>query len=468
MKKFKLTAVILAVGLLATYGFAKSIPHWFAPKMTNPPQVDIQDPELIAKGEYYARVADCVACHTAPGGQSFAGGLGMQTPLGAIYSTNITPDPETGIGDYSYADFERAVRRGVRPDNVALYPAMPFVSYMIAEDEEIEAMYAYFMSAVEPVKQDNHPATIPWPASMRWPVSFWHLAFAQPRQFEPQPERTAEQNHGAYLVEGLAHCGACHTPRGIGFQEKALADDSSREFLGGSVLEGWFAKSLRNEGVGLAIWSEEEIVEFLRTGRTDHTAAFGSMAEVVEHSTQYFSDGDLQAIAAYLKSLPERQGYDQEWLPNEDTTTAKLRSGQIDSPGAIIYTQECAACHRMDGRGAPRIFPALAQNSIVFAEDPSSLIQVTMAGGVMADTEHDTMAFAMPAFYHLSNQDLADVLNFIRNGWGNHGSEITTRDIARMRRIVDNAPHHYAPEHHAPEHSAPQHQAPAAEEQYYE
>src|SRR5690554_3135491 len=396
MKAVKYLVAIGLIGFLLIFAFAKSVPYWFAPKLENPPQVDINNPALIAKGEYYARVADCVACHTAPGGKPFAGGLGMQTPLGAIYSTNITPDPTTGIGNYSYADFERAVRRGVRPDHTALYPAMPFVSYMIAKDEEIEAMYAYFMSAVEPVQQANQAATIPWPASMRWPVSLWHLMYAQPREFQPNPNRTAQENHGAYLVEGLAHCGACHTPRGIGFQEKALYDDTSGNFLAGSVLEGWFAKSLRNEGVGLETWSNADIVEFLRTGRTDITAAFGSMAEVVEHSTQYFTATDLEAMAAYLSSLAPKPGREATWQPQPDTTTAQLRNGNFDSPGAIIYAQECAACHRMDGMGAPRVFPALAGNSIVFAEDPSSMIQVTMAGGRMPHTEHDTMAFAMP------------------------------------------------------------------------
>ncbi|RUO38008.1 alcohol dehydrogenase [Aliidiomarina taiwanensis] len=445
-KAIKVTIVGAAALLVAAVGIAKSVPYWFAPKMDNPPTVNIHDPELIAKGEYYARVADCVACHTAPGGKPFAGGLGMQTPLGAIYSTNITPDPETGIGNYSYADFERAVRRGVRPDNVSLYPAMPSVSYMIAKDDEIEAMYAYFMSAVEPVRQDNQASTIPWPANMRWPLAWWQLIFAQPREFAEDPTLTAQQNHGAYLVEGLAHCGACHTPRGIGFQEKSLSNRDSEQFLAGSVLEGWYAKSLRNEGVGLAIWSEDEIVEFLRTGRTHHTAAFGSMSDVVEKSTQYFTDEDLQAIASFLKTLQPRSGYAVDWQPNDDTTTAKLRSGNITEPGEIIYIQECATCHRLDGKGAPRVFPALAGNSIVFAEDPSSLIQVTLAGAKMADTKYDMMAFTMPGFYHLSNQDLADVLNFIRTGWGNHGSTISTRDIARMRRVVDHAPEHYVPQ----------------------
>lgn len=446
MRKFlSVLAVFLILVWLGSYLIARSVPYWFAPKLTTNLTIDIEDPELIKQGEYFARVADCVACHTAPNGQPFAGGLGMQTPLGAIYSTNITPDKETGIGRYSYEDFERAVRRGFRPDQTPLYPAMPYVSYAIVKDSEIEAMYAYFMSAVQPIKQSNQPSTIPWPANMRWPLAWWQLLFAPPRHFEPDATRTAEENRGAYLVEGLAHCGACHTPRGIGFQEKKLADDPSGIFLSGSVLEGWYAKSLRNEGLGLSTWTEDELSDFLLTGRNDKTAAFGSMADVVEHSSQYFSQSDRLAIVHYLKSLAPRPGYAENWQPNPDTTTQKLRDGRITTAGEIIYMQECAACHRLDGQGAPRIFPALAGNSIVFAEDPSSLIQVTLAGSKMAQTPHDEMTFIMPGFYQLPNQDIADVLNFIRNAWGNHGSRISTKDVARMRRVVDHAPVHYVP-----------------------
>lgn len=369
----------------------------------------------------------------------------MQTPMGAIYSTNITPDIETGIGSYSYADFERAVRKGIRQDNQPLYPAMPFVSYKIVNDAEIEAMYAYFMSSVSAVKQQNQQTTIPWPASMRWPLAWWHALFSPARSFTANPNLTTEQNQGAYLVEGLAHCGACHTPRGIAFQEKALSDDESGQFVSGSVLEGWYAKSLRNEGLGLATWKQADIVEFLKTGRTDKTAAFGSMADVVAHSTRYFTDKDLNAIASYLHQLAPRPGYEKNWQSKADTTTSALRSGDFSASGALLYMEQCAACHRLDGKGAPRIFPALAGNSIVFAEDPSSLIQVTLAGGEMATTAHDVMTFTMPEFYHLKNQELADVLNFIRNSWGNHGSHISTRDVATMRRVVDHAPVHYVP-----------------------
>ncbi|PZR94698.1 MAG: alcohol dehydrogenase [Stutzerimonas stutzeri] len=435
-------AFVGVAGLAFAYATALSTPYWFKPKQEA--QVDIKDAELVRKGEYLAHAGDCIACHTAPGGKHFAGGLGMQTPMGTIYSTNITPDSTTGIGGYSYGDFERAVRKGIRPDGTHLYPAMPYVSYAVVRDDDIKALYAYFMSSVEAVRQDNQPTTMPWPLSMRWPLAWWQLAFAQPREFatvtkDPQLER------GAYLVEGLAHCGACHTPRGIAFQETAMADGNNSRFLSGSVLEGWYAKNLRGEDTGLSTWTTAEIVDFLKTGRNDKTAAFGSMADVVEHSSQHLSNDDLTAIATYLKSLKPREGRSPTWHPKDDFTTAALKAGDFSAPGASSYAEHCAICHRMDGKGASRIYPALAGNSMVFADDPSSLIQVTLAGGRMPKTPHDTMAFTMPGFANLTNREVADVLNFIRNGWGNHGSEITEADISRMRHEIARKPKHYVP-----------------------
>lgn len=443
MNKLKV-AILSGLGLLAVmFLIAVSTPYWFATKQEA--RVDVRDPQLIGKGEYLARAGDCAACHTAPGGRPFAGGLAMQTPMGAIYSTNITPDKNTGIGNYSYGDFERAVRRGVRPDGVPLYPAMPYVSYVVASDNDIQALYAYFMSSVKTVEQNNPPTTIPWPLSARWPLVWWQLLFAQPRQFVTNTPLSGDQQRGAYLVEGLGHCGACHTPRGIAFQEKVLRDVDGGTYLSGSVLEGWYAKSLRNESTGLASWTEDQVVDFLRTGRTERTAAFGSMADVVAHSTQYLSADDLRSMARYLKQLSARANRPEAWVPKEDTTTARLRAGDYSEPGATRYVEHCAACHRLDGRGAPRVFPALAGNSIVFADDPSSLIQITLAGSAMAKTPHDRMAFVMPGFNQLRNREIAEILNFLRNGWGNHGTEVTDSDVARMRRLVDHKPAHYVP-----------------------
>lgn len=443
MGKFKKLMLVGSVGFLGVFALAKSVPYWYAPKQEA--NVDLTDKQLIKQGEYAAIAGDCAACHTAPGGKPFAGGLAMQTPMGAIYSTNITPDKKTGIGEYSYADFERAVRRGIRKDNTSLYPAMPSPSYQIVADDEIKAMYAYFMTQVPAVEQQNQDSTIPFPANWRWPLALWQLAFAQPREFVAQANASEEVVRGQYLVEGLAHCGACHTPRGIAFQEKSLSLTDGDAFLSGAVLEGWYAKSLRGEYTGLASWTQDELVDFLTTGRTDKTAAFGSMADVVGHSTQHMSKQDVYAIAAFIKQLPAKSGYALQAPEKSDKTSDQLLAGQYQATGALEYVENCAVCHRADGNGAPRIFPALANNSIVFAEDPSSLIQVTLEGGAMPATAHDKMAFVMPGFDHLEDQEVADILTFIRTGWRNQASTISAKQIAQMREMLSHKATNYVP-----------------------
>ncbi|ART81088.1 alcohol dehydrogenase [Oceanisphaera avium] len=394
----------------------------------------------IAKGAYIARTADCVACHTRPGGQPYAGGLAMQTPLGAIYSTNITPDFDTGIGHYSLADFNRAVKHGVTPDNRPLYPAMPYPSYAIIPDEDIRDLYAYFMHAVAPVTQANGESTIPWPLNMRWPMSWWQLIFAPQRDFIVDARLSEQDNRGAYLVEGPGHCGACHTPRGLAYQEKAmsLATGDNSDFLAGAVIDGWRAKSLRGEARGLASWSHEELALFFKTGRTDTVAAFGAMAEVIEHSTRYMKDEDISAMASYLKQLPPAKNKILNFAPKPDTTTALLREGKSLDEGATLYVEHCQVCHRADGKGIPRIFPALAGNSAVFAKNPQSVIQITFEGGLMPSNEYDLMDFAMPAFNHLTNQELVSVMNFIRNGWQNQAPMVTSKQVSHIRDFLHN------------------------------
>lgn len=398
----------------------------------------LADATVLARGAYVARTADCVACHSVPGGAAFAGGLAMQTPVGAIYSTNITPDPDTGIGAYSYRDFVRAVQHGVRPDGTPLYPAMPYPSYAIMPEADMQALYAWFKNGVQPVKQSNAAATIPWPLNMRWPMAWWQVLFAPPREFVPPIAGDARIARGAYLVEGPGHCGACHTPRGLAYQEKALSLADGDSFLSGAVIDGWRAKSLRGEAQGLQSWTSGEIVEFLRTGRTDKVAAFGAMADVVEHSTRYFTGDDLQSVAAYLKQLPPVQGRLQQFAAKADQTTAALQDGRYDTRGALLYMEYCASCHRADGQGMPRIFPALAGNSAVFAEYPQSLIQITLEGGRMPANAVDTMAFTMPAFRDLPDQDIADIISFIRSGWTNQADPIDARDVSRIRDFLSS------------------------------
>ncbi|MGO1246323.1 MAG: c-type cytochrome [Oceanisphaera sp.] len=406
-------------------------------------QLNSNNTQLVQKGEYVARTADCVACHTAPGGQPFAGGLAMETPLGAIYSTNITPDKDTGIGQYSLADFKRAVQHGVTPDNRPLYPAMPYPSYAIMPDEDISAMYAYFMTGVNAVNQANGESTIPWPFNMRWPMSWWQLLFAPDRDFEPDTQLSALENRGAYLVEGPGHCGACHTPRGLAYQEKAMKmDGANSAFLSGAVIDGWRAKSLRGEARGLSSWSQDELEQFFATGRTDKVAAFGAMGDVIEHSTRYMSEADISAMSAYLKQLPPAKGKILAFEPKEDTTTAALQAGSDLSQGALLYVENCMVCHRADGLGIPRIFPALAENSAIFAKNPQSVIQVTLEGGKMPSNNKDVMDFAMPSFNHMSDDEVASVINFIRNGWTNQAPEVAASEVKHIRQfLAGKSPH---------------------------
>ncbi|AJO75794.1 MULTISPECIES: cytochrome c [Pseudomonas] len=400
------------------------------------------DPQaLVKQGEYLARAGDCVACHTAKDGKPFAGGLPMETPIGTIYSTNITPD-KTGIGEYSFEDFDKAVRHGVAKSGDTLYPAMPYPSYARVSDADMQALYAYFMKGVAPVAQENRDSDIPWPLSMRWPLAGWRWLFAPSvadLQGQAAPAPAGQDplvGRGAYLVEGLGHCGACHTPRALTMQEKALSAGEGSQFLAGSApLEGWIAKSLRGDHKdGLGSWSEAQLVQFLKTGRSDRSAVFGGMSDVVVHSMQYMSDEDLTAIARYLKSLPAVDPNDQPHQYDKQVAEA-LWKGDDSKPGAAVYIDNCAACHRTDGHGYTRVFPALAGNPVLQSADATSLIHIVLKGGTLPATHTAPSTFTMPAFaWRLSDQEVADVVNFIRTSWGNQGSEVKAADVAGLRK----------------------------------
>jgi len=395
---------------------------------------------IIEAGRKVAVVGDCIACHTAAGGKPFAGGLPMETPIGSIYSTNITPDPVTGIGGYTYEEFAAALRRGVAKDGHRLYPAMPYPSYARIDEADMRALYAYFMEGVDAVDQPNRASDIPWPLSIRWPLALWSNIFVTTSGFAPVESRDAQWNRGGYLVEGLGHCGSCHTPRGIAFQERALSSTEGPQFLAGGVIDGWFAKSLRSDsGTGLGDWSEDDIVQFLKTGRTHRTAAFGGMTEVVTHSTQFMQEDDLRAMALYLRSLPPAEVSIQA-IKTGDDTFATLRKGDYTRPGSALYAEFCQDCHRADGMGFPRIYPALARNSAVLPDNPASVIRVALAGGRMPVTEANPSAFAMPGFSRLGDAELAGILTFIRNSWGNTASPVEEKEIARLRKAFPILP----------------------------
>ncbi|GLK88482.1 c-type cytochrome [Pseudomonas turukhanskensis] len=393
------------------------------------------DAALIQRGEYVARASDCVACHSLPDSPAFAGGLKMATPLGAIYATNITPDVTAGIGGYSLADFDRAIRHGVAPEGRRLYPAMPYPSYAKLSDEDIRALYAFFMQGVSPVAAANKPSEIPWPLNVRWPIALWNTLFTQPEPFAQQTTQDAVWNRGAYLVQGAGHCGSCHTPRGLAFNEKAL-NDSGEQFLAGALLDGWYAPSLRNDpNTGLGRWSEADIAQFLKTGRNQHAVVFGSMTEAFNNSTQFLTDADLAAIARYLKSLPgdpQRDGPPWQYQAAEASVFV--------SAGGHLYETRCASCHGLDGKGQAPWMPPLAGATSAMTAAAESAINISLNGSLRVVAAGVPDAYRMPAFREqLSDLEIAQVLSFVRATWGNQGGEVDAKAVATLRAHTDPA-----------------------------
>jgi mono/diheme cytochrome c family protein len=405
------------------------------------------DPAIAARhgdpihGAYLARAGDCIACHTAQGGTPFAGGLPFHTPVGTIYSSNITSDPQHGIGGYSFEEFVLAMREGVAKGGKQLYPAMPFTSYAKVSDADLQDLYAYLISQVPAAAQPNRSSDIVWPLSVRWPLAYWRRAFHDDARFVPDPSKSVEWNRGAYLVQGLAHCGTCHTPRGAGFQEEDLSGKSD-VYLAGSSLDGTAPINLRSAaGGGLADWSKEDIVASLKTGRNPHSAVSGPMGEVVEHSTQYLSDADLTSMAVYLKSLGGASGA-APFHADEGATLKTLVGGGDTGRGASIYVDSCTACHRMNGQGAQRVFPSLVNNPMVTQANPDSLLDVILHGSRLPSTETAPSPLAMPPFgWRYSDDDVAQLATFVRSSWGNHGAAVTADQVAKVRaRVVSQSP----------------------------
>lgn len=391
--------------------------------------------QLVARGEYVSRLTDCVACHSVPGGAAYTGGLKMVTPMGAIFATNITPDRETGIGAYTLADFDRALRSGVAKDGHRLYPAMPYPSYARLSDDDVEALYAYFMKGVPAVHQENRKSTIPWPLNMRWPLAFWNVVFAPSDVYRPDMSKDAQWNRGAYLVEGAGHCGACHTPRSLAFNEKGT-DSHSASFVSGALIDGWFAPSLRNDpNTGLGRWSEDDIFRFLKTGRNEHAVVFGSMTEAFNNSTQFFSDDDLRAVAHYLKSLPGNAQRDGTPWQYEPTQAAVVQpAGRQGIPGAQTYMAKCSFCHGTDGRGQGQWVPPLAGAASSLVPDSSSSINVTLNGSGRVVAAGVPDSYRMPSYREqLSDEEIADVLTFVRSSWGNRQSPVAKGDVKKLR-----------------------------------
>lgn len=382
-------------------------------------QASGQEFTQIEKGRYLATAADCVACHTIPnGGKSFAGGRAIETPFGNITAPNITPDAETGIGSWTDEQFDNAVRNGVRPDGSRLYPAMPYTSYTKMSHDDVAAIRAY-LNTVEPVRHPAVANTLPFPFNIRASMRVWGALYFHPGEFKPDPQKPADWNRGAFLVEGPGHCTACHTPKSV------LGGDKTSDYLRGSHLQGWFAPDITNdERVGLGQWSSDDIVAYLKTGHNRITAATGPMAEEIEHSTSKLKDEDLMAMAAYLKSLPGSADSPPPLKADDPAMVA----------GQAIYRDQCAACHQIDGKGVPQLFPSLADSSGVRSRDPTTLIRIVLRGARSVATKQEPTAPGMPSFgRQLNDGQIAAVVSYVRNAWGRPAAAVAPGEVGKLR-----------------------------------
>ena len=372
----------------------------------------------IERGKYLVQAGDCMACHTAPGGKPYAGGRAVATPFGTIYSPNLTPDRDTGIGNWSDDDFYQAMHNGIAPDGQRLYPAFPYPYFTRMTREDVLAIFAY-LQTLQPVTNKRPPLEIVWPLKYRVFLRGWDWLFFQAGTFQADPQKSAEWNRGAYLVEGAGHCGACHTPK------NTLGGDQASHSLQGGQLQNWFAPQIANGArTGIGSWSEDDVVEYLKTGRNARSGATGLMAEVVANSTSKLTDADLHGMAVYIK--------DQSAAA--PAPPAKPEQNVLDA-GKAIYADSCAACHQNNGEGVARMFPPLKQNANIQSADPTSVIRVIVEGARTVSTKARPTPSSMPAFdWKLGDQEVAAVATYVRNAWGNQAAAVTAGQVASLRK----------------------------------
>jgi mono/diheme cytochrome c family protein len=386
----------------------------FAPARAAEPSAD-----AIARGKALVNAGDCHSCHTDDPARPFAGGVKIETPFGAIYSPNLTPDRDTGIGAWSDQDFYRALRSGTAPDGSRYYPAFPYPYFAKLTRDDILAIRAY-LSTLTPYANKAPPPELRFPLNFRVVMRVWNYLFFRPGILEPDQRKGTDWNRGRYLVEALGHCGACHTPKNV-----FGADRRNRSFTGG-VVDGWFAPRLdAAERSGLESWKVDDIVEYLQSGRNRKSHADGPMAEVVVNSTSKMSDADVRAIAVYLKSLPPG--------PSEPLVTPPPEAAMAS--GKAIYDHYCIACHEADGSSSPGVYPPLDGNALLQSADPSSTLRIILDGAQTVTTPRAPNTGSMPAYARqFGDQEVADITNYIRNSFGNAAPVVSADQVAKARR----------------------------------
>jgi mono/diheme cytochrome c family protein len=387
----------------------------------------LEKASLIERGEYLARAADCMVCHSSPGGKEYAGGLGFKLPFGTLYSTNITADKETGIGNYSDRDFLDAVQRGKRRDGAMLYPAMPYPSYTYMSDEDVLAVKAYMFS-LPPVRATAPENTLSFPFNQRWAMLFWSAVFNPDTRFAPDTSKSPEWNRGAYLVEALAHCGDCHTPRNLAF-----ALDNRKKFAG-AVTAGWRAFNISSDkSTGVGSWKDEDLAAYLSTGHAmGHGAASGPMGEAVDHSLSHLAPEDIRAIVTYLRSVPPTPSPDLPATTAPPAPASHKEGVTADARGKMVFEGACVSCHGWSGESA--ISPMATLTGAWAVNDPAA---TNVAQIVISGTKRHTPegALSMPAFGNAYTDDeIAAVANYVTARFGAKGSKLTANDVAELRK----------------------------------
>lgn len=379
---------------------------------------------LVERGKYLALAGNCGSCHTEEDGEFMAGGVAFVTPFGTLYSTNITSHPEAGIGSWTKEQFRQSLRSGVRPNGEHLYPAFPYTAFTKITDADIDALYAYFRTV--PAAASNPPENeLSFPFDQRWLMAGWKALFFEEGAYRADPGRSAEWNRGAYLVEGLGHCGACHTPRNLLGAERSSAHMSGGTYMDripDGTFRPWSTVNLTSASTGLANWSVEELAAYLKTGMNSFIGTHGPMNEVIMNSTRHLSDEDVLAMSVYLKSLP----------PIESNTGAKASAEELRL-GETVYTLNCGTCHLPTGMGAEDSGPPIALSPLLRASDPTSLLNVIIYGPQLPDPPLPTKWRMMEAFGEtLSDEEIAALATYLRSTWGSQGGTVTVKQVQRQ------------------------------------
>ena len=423
MNKFvKIILALVVIGIIVVIGGLITMPYRSYDVKQFANETESERKDSIKRGEYVALTSDCVACHqTKDRKEDLSGGFAVETPFGMLYSSNITPDKETGIGNWTEQQFADAVLNGKGP-NGPLYPAMPYTSYVKMTDQDIHDLWNY-LQTITPVKNKVVENQLAFPFNIRYLMLGWKRLFFDASQLQNDTGKSAQWNRGRYLVEGAAHCSMCHTPR-----NPFGAEIKSKNYTGAN-LQNWFAPSLRSSNVhGLGNWSEDDIVSYLKTGSNRLTVASGPMAEAINASFQYFHDDDLVAMANYVKSLPDHGVAKPKPI---DAANSQMVNGKK------VFIDNCIACHVINGEGISSMIPAFKGNGTIQGQSSESMTHILLNGSKGAITRSNPTGAAMPAFaWKLTDTQIADVLTYIRNEWGNAAQAVSPREVKEMRKTL--------------------------------